>query len=102
MKFVAFSHEFDISNLPIDSAGVVNDLVLSLQGPNFSLHESQLRNLLYFAPNVNSIRRLKKRKNGQLFRMVEKDHYELTLAAPDANLYLALASLLTTPPLEAP
>ena len=60
MKFVAFSHEYDISNLPIDSSGVVNDLIMCLEGsPDFRLHESQLQNVLYFAPNVNSIRRIK-------------------------------------------
>lgn len=32
MKFVAFDHEYDISNLPMDSAGVVNDLILKLVG----------------------------------------------------------------------
>jgi len=31
MKFVAFTHEYDISNLPIDSSGVFNDLVISLE-----------------------------------------------------------------------
>jgi len=25
-------------------------------------------------------------------------HFEIAIAAPDANLYLALSSLLTTPP----
>lgn len=41
MKFVAFSHEYDISNLPIDSSGVVNDLIMCLEGsPDFRLHES--------------------------------------------------------------
>ena len=29
MKFIAFDHEYDISNLPIDSGVVVNDLVLT-------------------------------------------------------------------------
>jgi hypothetical protein len=65
MKFLAFDHEYDISNLPIDSAGVVNDLILTLEGArSLGIHESQLRNVLAFAPNVNSVRRIKKRKNG--------------------------------------
>lgn len=66
MKFVAYTHEYDISNLPIDSSGVFNDLVISLEtaGEGQSLHESQLQNVLFFAPNVNSIRRIRKRKNG--------------------------------------
>lgn len=103
MKFVAFNHEYDISNLPIDSAGVVNDLVLNLEStPSASealtLHESQLQNVLFFAPNVNSIRRIKKRKNGQLFKTIGDSGYEIAIAAPDANLYLGLASLFSTPP----
>jgi len=40
MKFIAFDHEYDISNLPIDSTGVVNDLVLSLESEGLSLHAS--------------------------------------------------------------
>ena len=32
MKFIGYSHEYDISNLPIDSKEIVNDLVLSLSG----------------------------------------------------------------------
>jgi hypothetical protein len=41
MKFIAFSHEYDISNLPIDSAGVVNDLILNLEWEEERhLHES--------------------------------------------------------------
>ncbi len=32
MKFIAYNHEYDISNLPIDSAGVFNDLILSING----------------------------------------------------------------------
>lgn len=62
IKFLAYTHEYDVSSLPIDSAGVFNDLILKLEG--FDLHESQLQNVLYFAPNVNSIRRIRKRKNG--------------------------------------
>lgn len=34
MKFLAFDHEYDISNLPIDSAGVFNDLILTLEKGN--------------------------------------------------------------------
>jgi hypothetical protein len=98
MKFVAYTHEYDISNLPIDSSGVFNDLVISLEGER-EWHESQLQNVLYFAPNVNSIRRIRKRKNGQIFKVVKPgSHYEIAMAAPDVNLYLALSSLLTTPP----
>lgn len=64
MKFVAYNNEYDISNLPIDSSGVFNDLVISLEGGDKEWQESQLQNVLYFAPNVNSIRRIRKRKNG--------------------------------------
>jgi len=32
MKFVAYTHEYDILNLPIDSSGIFNDLVISLDG----------------------------------------------------------------------
>lgn len=32
MKFIGYSHEYDISNLPIDSKDIYNDLVLSLKG----------------------------------------------------------------------
>jgi hypothetical protein len=47
MKFVAFDHEYDISNLPMDSSGVVNDLILKLIGGTsseepFKLQETQL------------------------------------------------------------
>ena len=98
MKFIAFDHEYDISNLPIDSSGVVNDLVLSLERQGLALHETQLQNLLYFAPNVNSIRRIKKRENGDVFKICGEGSYEIAIAAPDVNLYLALASLLTTTP----
>lgn len=98
MKFIAFNHEFDISNLPIDSAGVVNDLIFNLESscPDFTLHESQLQNVLYFAPNINSLRRIKKRKNGQIFKenCPAPGSFEIALAAPDVNLYLALATLL--------
>jgi hypothetical protein len=62
MKFVAYNHEYDISNLPIDSSGVFNDLVIALEGED--IEESQLQNVLYFCPNINSIRRIKKRRNG--------------------------------------
>jgi len=94
MKFIAFDHEYDISNLPIDSTGVVNDLVMSLESEGLNLHASQLRNLLYFAPNVNSVRRVKKRENGDVFRKCGEGSFEIAVAAPDCNLYLALASLL--------
>jgi hypothetical protein len=30
MKFIAFDHEYDISNLPIDSSGTFNDLILNI------------------------------------------------------------------------
>ena len=42
MKFIAFNHEYDISNLPLDSSGVVNDLILTLEtnDEQFTLHES--------------------------------------------------------------
>jgi hypothetical protein len=40
MKFIAFDHEYDISNLPIDSGGVVNDLVLSLERQDLVLDET--------------------------------------------------------------
>jgi glutamine synthetase len=63
IKYVAFNHEYDISNVPIDSAGVFNDLVLTVEGCK-GLSEENLQNILYFCPNVNSIRRIKKRKNG--------------------------------------
>ena len=65
MKFIAFNHEYDISSLPIDSSGVVNDLILQLESEDpLNLHESILQNVLFFAHNVNSVRRIKKRKNG--------------------------------------
>jgi hypothetical protein len=70
MKFIAYKHEYDISNLPIDSTGVFNDLIISLEGDN-EWQESQLQNVLFFAPNVNSIRRIRKRKNGQIFKPVK-------------------------------
>ena len=69
MKFIAYNHEYDISNLPIDSSGVFNDLIISLEGET-EWQESQLQNVLYFAPNVNSLRRIRKRKNGQIFKPV--------------------------------
>ena len=94
MKFIAYTHEYDISNIPIDSSGVFNDLMISLEGEN-EWQESQLQNVLYFAPNVNSIRRIRKRKNGQIFKPVKVgSHYEIAMAAPDVNLYLALSSLI--------
>ena len=99
MKFIAFDHEYDISNLPIDSASVVNDLVLGLESPSMTFHESQLQNVLYFTPNVNSVRRIKKRKNGQIFKETTGGGYEIALAAPDVNLYLALASLFQSQPI---
>jgi hypothetical protein len=44
---------------------------------------------------VNSIRRIRKRKNGQIFKPVKvASHYEIAMAAPDVNLYLALSSLI--------
>jgi hypothetical protein len=70
MKFIAYNHEYDISNLPIDSSGVFNDLIISLEGEK-EWQESQLQNVLYFAPNVNSLRRIRKRKNGQIFKPVK-------------------------------
>ena len=70
MKFIAYNHEYDISNLPIDSSGVFNDLIISLEGEK-EWKESQLQNVLYFAPNVNSLRRIRKRKNGQIFKAVK-------------------------------
>jgi hypothetical protein len=70
MKFIAYNHEYDISNLPIDSSGVFNDLIISLEGET-EWQESQLQNVLYFAPNVNSLRRIRKRKNGQIFKPVK-------------------------------
>jgi len=41
MKFIAYNHEYDISNLPIDSSGVFNDLIISLEGEK-DWQESQL------------------------------------------------------------
>jgi hypothetical protein len=70
MKFIAYNHEYDISNLPIDSSGVFNDLIISIEGET-EWQESQLQNVLYFAPNVNSLRRIRKRKNGQIFKPVK-------------------------------
>ena len=70
MKFIAYNHEYDISNLPIDSSGVFNDLIISLE-IEAEWQESQLQNVLYFAPNVNSLRRIRKRKNGQIFKAVK-------------------------------
>jgi|LauGreDrversion4_2_1035121.scaffolds.fasta_scaffold501345_2 hypothetical protein len=103
MKFIAFNHEYDISNLPIDSAGVFNDLILTIENQkkdslDFTLHESQLQNVLYFAPNVNSLRRIKKRRNGQIFKSNTPGSYDISISAPDVNLYLALASLFRTSP----
>ena len=45
---------------------------------------------------MNSIRRIKKRENGDVFKACGEGSFEIALAAPDVNLYLALASLLTT------
>ena len=61
MKYIAFKHEFDISNLPIDSSGnVVNDLILNIEEECSQIKESHLEDIvLYFAPNVNSIRRIR-------------------------------------------
>lgn len=80
--------------MPIDSSNCFNDLVLTVGGVD--IHESQLQNVLFFAPNVNSIRRIKKRKNGQIFKKNRRGEFEIALAAPDVNLYLALFSLLST------
>ena len=52
--------------------------------------------MLFFAPNVNSVRRIKKRKNGEIFKKNKNGDYEIAIAAPDVNLYLALFSLLST------
>jgi len=51
---------------------------------------------------VNSVRRVKKRQNGDVYRKCGDGSYEIALAAPDCNLYLALASLLQTPPAPKP
>ena len=49
---------------------------------------------------MNSVRRIKKRKNGQIFKKNKRGDYEIAIAAPDVNLYLALFSLLTTKPTD--
>jgi len=92
MKFIGYAHEYDISNLPIDSKDIYNDLVLSLSG--LPVHTSQLQNILYFAPNINSIRRIKRRKNGDILKQKKGGVTEIAFAAPDVNLYLALQSIL--------
>lgn len=36
LKYVAFTHDYDISSLPLDEAGVRNDLILSIDGMELS------------------------------------------------------------------
>ena len=57
IKFTAFSHDYDVSSLPIDEQGVINDVFLKVSGHH--LDASQLRNTLFYAPNINSFRRIK-------------------------------------------
>ena len=57
IKFVGFTHDYDICSVPIDERGIMNDLLLKLKG--LDIQEKQLENILFFAPNLNSIRRLK-------------------------------------------
>ena len=73
-----------------------NDLVLNVSG--LPIHETQLQNVMVFAPNVNSIRRIKNRRNGMIFKKNKGGDCDITLAAPDANLYLVMHTLLKTKP----
>ncbi|CDW80282.1 UNKNOWN [Stylonychia lemnae] len=96
MKFIGYTHQYDISSLPIDSSKNPNDLILNLEG--MEIHPSVLQNILYFAPNINSVRRLRDRKNGDIFKQKGEQSYEIAISAPDVNLYLALSNLLKTQP----
>lgn len=57
IKFIGHTHDYDISSVPIDENGITNDLILSLKGLQVS--PSQLRNQLFYAPNINSVRRIR-------------------------------------------
>ena len=92
MKFIGYAHNYDISNLPIDSSNNSNDLIINLEG--MEIHPSELQNVLFFAPNVNSIRRLRLRRNGDIYKYKGEKNYDLAITAPDANMYLAINSLL--------
>eukprot|EP00347_Sterkiella_histriomuscorum_P014936 403358939 len=94
MKYIGYQNQYDISTLPIDSSNNSNDLILNIKGRN--LHPSEFQNVLFFAPNVNSVRRLRMRKNGDIFKQKGEQSYEVAITAPDSNLYLAISSLLQT------
>jgi glutamine synthetase len=57
IKFIGYTHEYDISSLPIDKEDTKNTLIMNISG--LDLHETNLQNILFFAPNVNSLRRIK-------------------------------------------
>lgn len=59
VKYIGFSQGYDVSYIPIDEQGTMNDLQMTLSGVD--LKASQLSNVLHFAPNINSVRRLKVR-----------------------------------------
>ena len=65
IKFIGYTHDYDISSTPIDEKGIFNDLILTFSG--LDLQKSSIANTLYFAPNVNSIRRLKKLSDAKDF-----------------------------------
>lgn len=98
MKFIGYVHEYDISSLPIDSKDNSNDLILNISG--IDIHQSKLQNVLFYAPNVNSIRRIRRRRNGELHRRTPDGGYEIAISAPDVNLYLALSNMLASPVVE--
>ena len=57
MKHIAYNQENDISFTPIDGVGNTNDLTLYLR--NLDVKQSMLKPFLFFAPNINSLRRIK-------------------------------------------
>lgn len=57
MKHIAYAKEYDISFTPIDTVGNINDLTLTLRG--LEVTQQMLRPFLFFAPNINSLRRIK-------------------------------------------
>lgn len=100
IKYLAFTHDYHVSFLPLNSSGELNHLDLTLKG----LNNKNASSLLHWAPNINSFRRIKKlagkeKKKWSLLDSSNEGQLRVR-PAPDLNLYLAIASLLGTQQLE--
>jgi len=94
MKHLAYSKDYDISFAPINMKHITNDLTLWLKGKE--IKSSQLLNTFFFAPNINSFRRLKTLDFKDALKVTSDGTNVISVAAPDINLYLSMANLLTS------